>query len=718
MSKKRVTPFKEAHCLVYGLEIVDKNEDTAEVNSVRCRFCVAFRKEGRTSNPVRMRKVTDNIKCFTKPFRADNYKSHLKTHTAKWTEYQACSTEEKKAFFNNVPNRFGSTHPQPPPQPRKFLNTLDTYFEIKRRESIFCFDADIVKKLIGDALFDLNDVKECRSKERALSLFKKSEDGDEMYTVRITNLKQFKLAVKYFELGSSFQHVTHIFQGLETDRRVDVSLSKVIGYARILVAISLQSIKDLLARSWCYSVAFESSTNQRISYLDIRIRVYHRGEIRNLHVVALPMLDNHTEDYMYELFEKLFDTLDPSWKDKLVGLTTYAAASMTESHMAMVTKIQNKTSSDGFYRIWCALHQLDIVVQRCVTKYFSDDFYGELTGLIGYLSRQKSLTKTIKSECPQASEGCWRSLGKVCKWFHEHRCHIFEYLNEKNPDRKPAVHWWVYVAVLDTIITEANHFVTGQGLMKMVGEQHKTLDNLKCNLLEILGGHRVIFEEADDDNNYIEDDFIVPKEYAIAMIKDCGLFYQKTFMEATPAMQKDLWRDVSKFVISIVIGIEEIGQQKDTSSGYKVPPVVPCELIKLRSFEFNQIVNHQARRFLCFDKNTNEELELIQEQHRELLSACRSEKPLREAIKDSAKNTSFNEGWKCIGSGRFEELKEFCGCLATVFPGISATAEFDDFSTVNNYEKNNENRTAFTDLSLEGLLHSKQYEMIASFRED
>jgi len=33
------------------------------------------------------------------------------------------------------------------------------------------------------------------------------------------------------------------------------------------------------------------------------------------------------------------------------------------------------------------LHQLDIVVQKCVTSYINDDFYSALTGLIGYLRR-------------------------------------------------------------------------------------------------------------------------------------------------------------------------------------------------------------------------------------------------------------------------------------------------------------------------------------------
>ena len=62
-----------------------------------------------------------------------------------------------------------------------------------------------------------------------------------------------------------------------------------------------------------------------------------------------------------------------------------------------------------------------------------------------------------------------------------------------------------------------------------------------------------------------------------------------------------------------------------------------------------------------------------------------SEDPYRDAIKSSTNGCSFIDGWKCIGSGRFGNLKEFCGGLATVFPG-TATVE-SDFSIVN-YERN------------------------------
>ena len=118
--------------------------------------------------------MTENIKYFTKPFRVDNYKSHLKTHSVKWVEYQALSKEEKKEFFDTVPE--------------KFVNTLDAHYNAKRSKNTLFFDADIVDKLIGDMLFDLDDKEECTTKERALSIFKKSQDNCNMYTAKITNI--------------------------------------------------------------------------------------------------------------------------------------------------------------------------------------------------------------------------------------------------------------------------------------------------------------------------------------------------------------------------------------------------------------------------------------------------------------------------------------------------------------------------------------------------
>ena len=54
------------------------------------------------------------------------------------------------------------------------------------------------------------------------------------------------------------------------------------------------------------------------------------------------------------------------------------------------------------------------------------------------------------------------------------------------------------------------------------------------------------------------------KTDAISIIEDCSLFYQNLFDQVPPLVQKDVWRNVAKFVLSLV-GIEEIEQQNDSS---------------------------------------------------------------------------------------------------------------------------------------------------------
>jgi len=79
----------------------------------------------------------------------------------------------------------------------------------------------------------------------------------------------------------------------------------------------------------------------------------------------------------------------------------------------------------------------------------------------------------------------------------------------------------------------------------------------------------------------------------------------------------------------------------------------------------------------------------------------------------STDTLSFSDGWRCIGSGGFQYLKEFCRGLANVFPSITTIES--DFSIIN-FEKNS-HRPALTDLSLEGILHSKQFDMIKNSKE-
>jgi hypothetical protein len=74
----------------------------------------------------------------------------------------------------------------------------------------------------------------------------------------------------------------------------------------------------------------------------------------------------------------------------------------------------------------------------------------------------------------------------------------------------------------------------------------------------------------------------------------------------------------------------------------------------------------------------------------------------------------FNDAWDAIkskkadGTIRFAKLRQFCGGLATAFPNTCAVES--DFSVVK-YEQDNR-RTDLESLSLAGIMHSKQYDLL------
>ena len=132
MTNRRTTPFNEDHKIEYGLEIATRGTNINQVDSVPCKFCIVFGKEGSSiASGTRKRKVTENIKYFRIPFRADNYKSHLKTHSVKFAEYQALTNAEKKVFFNTTK--------------QNYVNTLDAHYDIQQKEHIFSLTMTLLR---------------------------------------------------------------------------------------------------------------------------------------------------------------------------------------------------------------------------------------------------------------------------------------------------------------------------------------------------------------------------------------------------------------------------------------------------------------------------------------------------------------------------------------------------------------------------------------------
>jgi hypothetical protein len=185
------------------------------------------------------------------------------------------------------------------------------------------------------------------------------------------------------------------------------------------------------------------------------------------------------------------------------------------------------------------------------------------------------------------------------------------------------------------------------------------------------------------------------------VIRDCGIYFTEIYDALSEEEKVRTWKDVGTYVLAVIAGVGEIRACEEATAVQAVPPILPHQLVLLRSYEFNDLLLEQKERYIS--SRGPLKFDLLQNEHRDLLRAYRTDEVLRETLLRHDEDVSFEEGWKAM-QGRLPLLQEFCGGLATVFPG-TATVE-SDFSVIHS-EKSCQ-RKALTDMSLEGIMHCKQ----------
>jgi hypothetical protein len=453
-------PYKPDHLLKYGMQSCYTDPQTGAVTTARCLFCVHFEREGSSGVVPRRRSPTEIVKLFKTPFKVSKYISHLAQHPTNWAEYRLLAQGERETYFSRVPV--------------PYVNTLDAHFSVGQSgDASHTIDASIIEGIIDRLLFNPED-EDGVSKTMALSIFKRHTES-ECYTYKVKNLRQYTLITSYVSCGASFRLATRVMDATREVTHLGylsgITRRKTSQYVRAAVAISLQTCADMLRTAWAYSIALDSSAKRGSSYLDIRVRICLKDDIENLHLMALPMFERHTGEYMFELVEKLLGSLDRQWRHKVVGATADGAPNMMGTRKGVVTRIR-ETGLPGFYKIWCSLHQLDLTVQKSVMPFYHGKFYSTLTGMIGYLVRRYTLIDEMGGACPTVAATRWLSLGKVSRWLLRHRLRLLQYFEEFHTERAPPPSWWVHLAVCDTVMHEIDiAFIAGQGLRTLISQQ-------------------------------------------------------------------------------------------------------------------------------------------------------------------------------------------------------------------------------------------------------
>lgn len=281
------------------------------------------------------RSRTENTKYFRSPFRPENFRSHLEgQHAQVWQEYSALSEAKKKEFFNKK---------------TALVNTLPGQFG-QVTSIVFSIKKEIVDEVFPLFFNEDAEDEEGEDKAKALTFFRTVEKDESHYLVEIKATKLFRLAVKFIARGSSFATTANLINDVREETGMacytGCTTLRCIRFARIVLASNLERIRQILQEAWTFSFAIDSGNVQSTIYLDIRVRFFWKGEIRNIHLLAVPVYGKKSAENLYELCESILDCIAPDWKDKLLGFSSDGEPTMTGRINGIGKRLQNAANHE------------------------------------------------------------------------------------------------------------------------------------------------------------------------------------------------------------------------------------------------------------------------------------------------------------------------------------------------------------------------------------
>ena len=164
-------------------------------------------------------------------------------------------------------------------------------------------------------------------------------------------------------------------------------------------------------------------------------------------------------------------------------------------------------------------------------------------------------------------------------------------------------------------------------------------------------------------------------------IKDQGSWVRDLFIGLSDEEKSQVLQEIGKFAVSIVAEGSQVQAERDgnnNTSKLEAPPVMPAELVKLRTGAFiSDVVDPYRQHMMKFW--TLDEIDNVEDEHKELLVAYSRKPNVKAAFHKHNEATFFNDAWDVV-KGRFKILRQFCGGLATAFP--NTTSVESDFSVI------------------------------------
>ena len=105
--------------------------------------------------------------------------------------------------------------------------------------------------------------------------------------------------------------------------------------------MNLQKLLYAISETWNFSVSMNISTHIYNLYLYIRTLLFLSCEIRNFHLLAIPIFSFHNGEEIYSHAEKAMYVIFPNWKYIIVSISIDGKINMTNRVKGVATIFKN-----------------------------------------------------------------------------------------------------------------------------------------------------------------------------------------------------------------------------------------------------------------------------------------------------------------------------------------------------------------------------------------
>ncbi|GMG16477.1 unnamed protein product [Phytophthora fragariaefolia] len=497
---------------------------------------------------------------------------------------------------------------------------------------------------------------------------------------------------------------------------------------------SLQIVGRLLAGAWGFGLVLQEvkavPTLPGAGYLDVRVVVYVEGELRDIHVLALPHFERRAAVALVQVIETVLDPVFPLWRTRVMGIThnghdairgradaatsddqgtfefpsistfKYRTAEVLSLLRISILKSTPAIQNRVLHSTWGGCHQVNLALSAFYKSLLGGSFLPVLRTLIASVRQYPAVLQEMgqppsvatrmanKESGTSFSNGSvglnenadWLVMGLETQWVTDKRVRLRKQLSgSSSPSSSSGVSntvddvWWVVFFVVHWIATRANEAFRELRLSRVSRKrQTQIISELLAELLSTFNIREGEHREGQEQPVFSgEVTFSTLKSNVHDFIGDQGFFAINVADGLDPTVLDKVLENIATCLLSLVESLTGLSaslpEEEESVSANEDVELPPVMPQDLARLSEHEFTALLQRYRGQLQASFNEEKRnKIEHEYQEFHRVMTHDTELKSALEQCNQESLFGQAWALL-KGQFPLLQACAGGLASAY---------------------------------------------------